>query len=261
MKKEWAAVFFAILLITSLLGCAHQANIPFEPDTTVSPSEKPVPTAMLQKPADLLEAFDVSAIQQISVSDDSGLNPVQYSTDADIAAVTKWISQLEAGDALSPMETGVPGSWLRYEFKSFDGRSLKINLSSNAIDVDGIQFHYTGSPTPDLKKTLWLDVDGDNFPAGTENINFSVINETETEVVLLFVPVLERATLNGWVRLECAESFCGVPDPITSKLVDHELPLPQWFPDAEPGVYRLSLEAYDENDNPYMISDIFVLES
>ena len=78
--------------------------------------------------------------------------------------------------------------------------------------------------------------------------------------MILFVPILERATDTGWARLDCPEGFCGVPDPMADEVIWHELPLSEWFPNAVPGVYRLSLEAYDEDDNPFMIADVFEIK-
>ena len=99
-------------------------------------------------------------------------------------------------------------------------------------------------------------MDGSSFSADTGVINYSLHNNTGDEAVLLFEPLLERATENGWKPLTRTEEFCGVPDPITAAVIDYELPL-DWFPDAGPGVYRLSLEAYDKDDNPFMISAVF----
>ena len=47
---------------------------------------------------------------------------------------------------------------------------------------------------------------------------------------------------------------------MSEKVVEHELPIKEWYPDAGSGVFRLSLLAYDENNDPYMISDIFEIK-
>jgi hypothetical protein len=105
-----------------------------------------------------------------------------------------------------------------------------------------------------------LDVAGDSFSADTGIINYSVNNEAGGEAVLLFIPTLERATAMGWEKLDCAEGFCGMPDPVEGRVIEHELSIAEWFPDAGTGVFRLSLTAYDENDDPYMIADVFELK-
>ncbi len=265
MKRAWTAALLAVLMILSFAGCAPKEDTPNESAAVGSATETPAatitvtpaPAAPAPNPLEQLNGIEAAAVRQIDVYDDSQAAPVTvYSSLDDITAVMEWFAQLNVGDALTVTETGAPGDWNYYEITLFDGRTFKIRFGSSTISADSGQFLYTNPKTPELTKTLWLDVAENSYTAD-DTVNFSVVNETGGEAVLLFVPVLERATENGWEQLECAESFCGVPDPITSKLTDHEFELSQWFPDAGPGVYRLSLEAYDEDDNPFMISDIF----
>ncbi len=268
MKRAWTAALLAAIMILSLTSCAPEADTPNESAAVDSASDTaaatitvtPAPTVPAPNPMEQLNGITAAAVRQVDVYDDSRPAPVMvYSSLDDITAVMKWFTHLSVGEALAATETDAPGDWRYYEFTLFDGRAFKIYFGGDTISADSGQFRYTGPKTPELAKTLWLDVAEDSY-AADETVNFSVVNETGGEAVLLFVPVLERATETGWEPLECAESFCGVPDPITDKLTDHEFELSQWFPDAGPGVYRLSLEAYDEDDNPFLISDIFEIK-
>ena len=263
MKRAWTTALLAAIIILCITGCAPKADLPKESAVVDFPSETPAATAAstpAPNPLEQLNGIESSVVRQIDVYDDSRSAPVTvYSSLDNITAVMKWFSQLQVGEALTATETGAPGDWCNYEFTLFDGRTFKIHFGSNTISADGGQFRYTGPETPELTKLLWLDVDGSSFPADTEVINYSLHNDTGGEAVLLFEPLLERATENGWEPLERTEEFCGVADPVTAAVIEYELPM-EWFPDAGPGVYRFSLEAYDENDNPFMISDIFEIQ-
>ena len=260
MKRAWTAAVLAAMMILCITGCTPKADVPKESAVTDVEAEMPAATVAATpapNPLDQLTGIDAADVRHIDVYDDSQAAPVTvYSSLDDIAAVTEWFSQLNVGEALAVPETGAPGDWRYYEFTLFDGRTFKIHFGGDTISAGGGQFRYTGPETPELAKTLWLDVDGSSFSADTKAIKYSLHNDTGGETVLLFEPLLECATASGWEPLTRTEEFCGVADPVTATVIEYELPL-EWFPDAGPGVYRLSFEAYDENDNPFMISDIF----
>ncbi len=262
MKRKWTAALLAAMMILSLAGCAPKADVPKESAATDVAEKTPAATVAATpapNPLDQLNGIDAADVRQIDMYTDSASpdKPVAvYSSPEDITAVMEWFSQLQVDQALAVPETGAPGDWRYYELALFDGRAFKIHFGGDTISADGAQFRYTGPEAPELTKELWLDVDDSSFSADTEIINYSLHNDTGGEAVLLFEPLLERATASGWEPLTRTEEFCGVTDPMTATIIEHELPM-EWFPDAGPGVYRLSLEAYDEDDNPFIISDIF----
>ena len=260
MKRAYTVALLAAIMILSLAGCSPKADVPKVSAGVDSATEAPAEMTAATpgpNPLEQLNGIEASVVRQIDVYDDSRSAPVTvYSSLDDIAAVMEWFTHLQVGEELTATETGSPSDWCNYEFTLFDGRTFKIHFGSNTISGKSGQFRYTGSKTPELTRTLWLDVDGSSFPVDTGVINYSLHNNMGDEAVLLFEPLLEHATASGWEPLTRTEQFCGVPDPVTATVIEYELPL-EWFPDARPGVYRLSLEAYDKDDNPFMISDIF----
>jgi hypothetical protein len=261
-------------MILSIAGCAPAADgtekIPTPQETAGAPSVSadavtPEPTAA-PSPAPLaaLSGITAQAVRQISVYGDSqptGTPEAVYCTDADVPAVLGWLQGIQATDAaLSSPATEAPGDWKTYDVELFDGTIVTVSFAGDTLSVDGAAYTYTAPAVPDITRQLQLVVGGDSFSADTEVINYSVVNSTGDEAVLLFVPTLGRASETGWEKLDCAEGFCGVPDPIEDPVVEHELPLKEWFPDAGAGIYRLSLLAYDENGDSYMIADIFEIK-
>lgn len=261
MKKILTAAILAAVMIWGMAGCAPGTT---EPAATGTAAVMPAETAATLQPslgplAELagIHAADVRQIDMYGDSQPPDTPVAVCSADEDIALLLAWLQSIRTTEALAAPTSTAPGDWSRYDVALFDGSTITVSFSGDTVSTDGTQFRYTGPEAPDLGKQLWLDVDGASFPAGTETIYYTLNNTTGTEAVILFVPVLERAADTGWEKLECTEGFCGVPDPATEPVIEHDLPLADWYPDAGPGVYRLSLEAYDEDDNPFMISDVF----
>jgi len=261
--KKWLAAFLAALMIASLAGCAPAAGGTEE--TSASQAASSSPSAVPQPPAPLptLTGITAEEVRQINVFGDAQPpdTPEEvYCTDEDVSAMLGWLQGFMAVPVTGPAETAAPGNWRIYEVVLFDGAAVTVSFRGSTLSTGGVPYKYTAPRKPDLAKPLRLFVEGESFPAGTETINFTIINDAGGEQVLLFVPALGRATPSGWEELDCEAGFCGVPDPVDADRLDHELPLREWFPDAGPGVYRLSLLAYDDNDDPYMIADVFEIE-
>jgi len=277
MNRKWIAALFAAMIILLIAGCAPHADDPeapaetpssltsaqtAEPSPTVTDAPQPAAKPSLGPLAGLagLEATDV---RQIDLYDDAHPTdtPAQnYSSYDDISALLGWLQSVRTTKALVAPTTEAPGDWKTYDVALFDGRRVTVAFSGDTVSTGGQQFEYTASATPDIKRQLQLVVDGDSFPADTETVNYSVVNNTDEEAVLLVAPTLGKATESGWNKLDCTAGFCSVADPMSEKVVEHELPIKEWYPDAGSGVFRLSLLAYDENNDPYMISDIFEIK-
>jgi hypothetical protein len=253
--KKWLAAILAVLMILSLTGCApaggkEQETLEHEATAAAAPSPAPLPTLV-----------DITAdqVRQINVYGDPmppDTPEEVYCTD-EVPAMLGWLQGFMATPVTGPVETAVPGNWRVYEVVLFDGTAVTVSFWGRTLSTGGVPYKYTAPARPDLTKPVQLFVEGDSFPAGTETIKYFIIDDTGGEQVLLFIPALSRATPSGWENLDCEAEFCGVPDPLTERMLMHDLPLKEWFPDAGPGVYRLSMQAYDDNDDPYMIADVF----
>lgn len=263
--KKWLAAVLAALMIANLAGCAPAAGGKEETSAAQAVSS---PAAAPQPPAPLptLTGITAEEVRQINVYGDSQPpdTPEEvYCTDEDVPAMLGWLQGIMAAPATGPTKAPgeeVPGGWKTYEVVLFDGAAVTVSFWGSTLSTGGVPYTYTAPKRPDLTKPLRLFVEGESFPADTEMINYVIFNEAGGEQVLLFVPTLGRATLSGWENLDCEAGFCGVPDPFDAERADHELPIREWFPDAGPGVYRLSLLAYDDNGDPYMIADVFELK-
>jgi len=255
LMRTWTAAVLAAVLILSLMGCAPANGK--EKETLEHGATAPAPTAA---PLPTLVGITADQVRQINVYGDS--QPPEtpeevYCTDEDVSAMLGWLQGFMAAPVTGPVETAAPGNWRVYEVVLFDGTAVTVSFWGRTLSTGGAPYTYTAPARPDLAKPVRLFVEGDSFPAGTETINFMVIDDTGGDQALLFVPTLGRATPSGWDNLDYEAEFCGVPDPLTERMTMHELPLKEWFPDAGPGVYRLSMLAYDDNDDPYMIADVF----
>lgn len=266
--KNWIAVIIAVVMIWSLSGCAPAANGTEDTSapqpTPAAPTATPQPTAA-PSPAPLAALSGITAAEVRQISVYGGSQPPDtpeevYCTDADVPAMLDWLQGIMAAPAPGPVEEFAPGNWRTYDVELFDGTIVTVFFAGDTLSTGGVAYTYTTPDKPDLAKPLRLFVEGESFPAGTETINYSIINEAGGEQVLLFVPTLGNVTPSGWIKLDCEAGFCSVADPVDARVLEHELPLKEWFPDAGPGVYRLSMLAYDDNGDPYMIADVFEIE-
>ena len=273
MKKAQMAAILAALMMLSFAGCAPAAGgtdkISTPQATASAPSASPAvvtpepTTALSPAPLAALSGITAQSVRQINVYGDSqptGMPEAVYCTDVDVPAVMGWLQGIMAAPTSDAAETAAPGDWKTYDVILFDGPAVTVSFTGDTLSVDGTAYTYTAPAMPDVTRQLQLVVDGDSFPAGTEMINYNVVNNTDDEAVLMVAPTLGLATPDGWTKLDCEEGFCCAPDPVDAQLIEHELPLKEWFPDAGAGVYRLSLLGYDENGDSYMIADIFEIK-
>lgn len=84
----------------------------------------------------------------------------------------------------------------------------------------------------------------DSFPlAETEQIAYTVVNDSGDALSLSPIPLLEIKTDDGWQKVEFGSvGFCGTHDPLDASR-DGVLDL-GWFDTLTPGEYRLTRSVY-----------------
>jgi len=265
MKKSFLIITVALLL---LAGCANTNN------TDNSPSPVPSPTAAVPAaiaPVERITADQVACIDYYDTGsppdydDDNGspeVPQVTYSRSEDIQSVLNWLSQLKLTAQAAPQSTAAPGAWCRYEIRQFDGGTASVAFVEDTVMFDDSSYIYEDPSGSDPSKTIytyWMAPQNRSYPVGTEEIIVELFNQTGDEMAVTFLPQLEQADTNGWTGIQCQSEFCGSPDPVDTAVMPMAIDMKNWYPGSTPGVYRLSLDAYDEEGNPIKLSCIFEL--
>lgn len=96
-----------------------------------------------------------------------------------------------------------------------------------------------------------------DYSLDSQEISYTIYNNTGKTANFVAIPALEKKTENGWEKVECSTGFCGTPDPLEDKRrgsIDLS-----WFLDLTEGTYRLSYEVNKTNYKSVTISDEFTL--
>lgn len=91
----------------------------------------------------------------------------------------------------------------------------------------------------------------------SQEISYTIYNNTGKTANYVAIPTLEKKTENGWEMVECTTGFCGTPDPLEDKRrgsIDLS-----WFSDLTEGTYRLSYNIDKTGYKSVTISDEFTL--
>jgi uncharacterized lipoprotein NlpE involved in copper resistance len=265
MKKSILIIAAALLL---LAGCANTNN------TDNSPS--PAPSQTVAVPAVITPVEGITA-DQVACIDyyDTGSPPdygdaagspevpqVTYSQSNDIQSVLDWLSQLKLTAQAEPQSTAAPGAWCRYEIRQFDGGTASIAFVENTVIFDDSGYTYEDPSGSDPSKTIytyWMAPQNHSYPVGTEEIIVELFNQTGGEMAVTFLPQLEQAGTDGWTSIPCQSEFCGASDPVDTAVLPMSIDMKNWYPNSTAGIYRLSMDAYDDEGNPVKLSCIFEL--
>lgn len=87
---------------------------------------------------------------------------------------------------------------------------------------------------------------------------WQIVNETGETYSMLYAPLLEQQQDDGsWQKISCQGGFCGVEDPVEE--VTQGSALAEWYPDLQPGLYRLSYRISIDAEQKEYISAQFEL--
>lgn len=111
---------------------------------------------------------------------------------------------------------------------------------------------------PKEKEDIRLEMTQESYPISAEQLDFEVINETGETYSVALIPVLEQQLQDGnWQVLDCIAGFCGVGDPLPESLSGSLETA--WYPDLQPGVYRLSYTVQLDENSQRTVSAMFTL--
>jgi uncharacterized lipoprotein NlpE involved in copper resistance len=265
MKKGILMIAAALLL---LAGCSNTNN------EQINPSPTPSQTAAITQTIGAAEGITADQVAYIDYFDTASppnydenlssaeLPQVTYSKPEDIQGVLEWLSQIKLIAQAEPQSTAAPGAWCRYEIKSFGGSVTSIAFVEDTVIFDGGSFTYENPSGSDPSKTIytyWMAPQNRSYPVGTEEVIVELFNQTGGEMAVTFVPQLQQAGKDGWTDIECQSEFCGSSDPVDTAVMPMAIDMKNWYPNSTAGIYRFSLDAYDEAGNPIKLSCIFEL--
>lgn len=262
MKKGILMTAAVLLLLT---GCANSNNTP-SPTTTQTAAVPSAISAVEGKVADQVACIDYYDTGSPPDYNDANSSPevpqVTYSQSDDIQNVLNWLSALKLTARSVPQSSAAPGAWCRYEIRQFDGSITSLSFVENTVTFDGGSYTYEDPSGNDPSKTIytyWMAPQNHSYPVGTEEIIVELFNQTGGEMSITFSPQLEQAGADGWKDVECQSEFCGFPEPVDTAVLPMTIDMKSWYPGSTPGIYRFSMDAYDEEGNPVKLSCIFEL--
>ncbi len=258
MKKIIPAVAALLLLLT---GCANtDKSAPASPTAAAAS-----PTAAVLNKIDTVEDINPEQVALIDYFDDrspEGVASVTYSKADDIKGILGWLSQLKLTGQAEPQTTGAPGSWGRYEIKLFSGSANTISFNENVVTFEDGSYSFedpSGGNPADTVYTIWMAPQHRAYPKDTGEIIVELFNQTGGEIAITFLPKLEKADAGGWSEIACQSQFCASSDPVGIPVMPLTIDMKTWYLSSPPGIYRLSMDAFDENGNPLTLSCVFEL--
>ena len=89
---------------------------------------------------------------------------------------------------------------------------------------------------------------------------WQIVNETGESYSMLYAPLLEQQQSDGsWQEVPCQAGFCGVEDPVQEMMAGSALA--EWYPDLQPGIYRLSYRiSIDTETKEYVSAQFEIVE-
>lgn len=108
-------------------------------------------------------------------------------------------------------------------------------------------------------KEVYLLIEKEKISIDTDTIFYSLVNESGKELFILLAPQLEKMAEGKWQPVETLVGFCGVMDPF-NETMKGEIPLKEWYPSLETGIYQVSFSFSDENGKSSMITDQFEIQ-
>lgn len=278
IKTLVLAICGAVLLL-SLIGCFNEPiPAPSESKDSNAAVYQPtaVPThALTEIPA--IQGITEDQVLRIDRFDDSvppDTSAITYTATQEIERQLSRLKSIRLAEYLEAPQCEEPGGWSRYDIHCFDGTKISISFSMDTVNFGQGYYTYTentanfgqdyytyidSQAVKDHRK-VWVAIEQEQYSEGTETIHYTLFNHTGDTVAVVFAPLLERATEEGWVPIKCEGLFCGTPDPVDYASYQ-ELRLTDWFPTADEGTYRLSLTVYEKDGKESDISDIFVLKA
>ena len=262
--KKGLLITAAVMLL--LAGCSNKNNIQPSPSPSQAIAVPSAISAVEGITADQVACIDYYDTASPPDYDDGSSSPqvpqVTYSQSDDIQNVLNWLSALKLTAQAQPQSSAAPGAWCRYEIKRFDGSMTSLSFVENTVTFDGGSYTYEDPSGSDPSKTIytyWLAPQNRSYPAGTKEIIVELFNQTGGEMAITFLPQLERADADGWSGIECQSEFCGSSDPVDTGVTPMTIDMKNWYSNSTAGLYRLSMDAYDEAGNPVKLSCIFEL--
>lgn len=149
------------------------------------------------------------------------------------------------------------GAGEQFAVVCFDGRRVMLDCMEGALSFGEGYYAYEAPAAGLPEQSVRLLMDKTLWPAGVEEIGFSVVNDTADTVPVVIAPMLERAANSGWEKLRVEGGFCGTPDPIEPGRYETTVPMRFLYPEAGEGIYRLTLSAYAPDGSAYMLSTVF----
>lgn len=262
--KKGLLITAAIMLL--LAGCSNTNNTQPSPSPSQAAAVPSAISAVEGIAADQVAFIDYYDTASPPDYDDGSGSPqvpqVTYSKSEDIQSVLDWLSQLKLTAQAQPQSSAAPGAWCRYEIQSFDGSMTSLSFVENTVTYDNGSYTYEDPSGIDPSKkiyTYWMAPQNHSYPVGTEEIIVELFNQTGGEMAVTFLPQLEKAGADGWAGIECQSEFCGSSDPVDTAVLPMAIDMKNWYPGSTAGIYRLSMDAYDEAGNPAKLSCILEL--
>lgn len=111
---------------------------------------------------------------------------------------------------------------------------------------------------PEEKAPLRLEMLQEQYTLADAQWCWQIVNETGETYSMLYAPLLEQQQPDGsWQEVPCEGGFCGVEDPVRELTQGHAEAA--WYPDLQPGVYRLSYRISIDTETKEYVSAQFEL--
>lgn len=208
-----------------------------------------------------LSAAEVFSIECYSSTEMPYIPSQVWAADADIAAMLDYLQSMRltgySGKA-SP-EAQVLCEQYGYILRCFDGRAFSLDFACGTLSFGEGYYTYAFPELGVPAQPVSLAMQQYAWPAGTEEVAYTIFNETGDTVLVVLAPKLERATNTGWADVPADGGFCGVADPVGPDGLTFTLPFSALYPTAEEGFFRLSFTAFNEANKEYDISTVFTV--
>lgn len=141
------------------------------------------------------------------------------------------------------------------------GYVLAAEFYVNVKDVNVKGNKDTNEKEAKQSDDFYLELDNTEYTLdvslNSQEIFYTVYNNTGKTASYVAVPTLEKKTENGWEKVNCTTGFCGTPDTLEdNRRGSIDL---SWFSDLTEGIYRLSYKVNKTMNKSVTILDEFTL--
>ncbi len=222
------------------------------------------PQSPIQLPASIPGVAALSVAEVFSIECYGGAQtpymPSQvWAADADVAAMLAYLQSIRltgySGKASPEAQTLC--EQYGYILRCFDGRAFNLDFACGALSFGEGYYTYEFPESGVPAQPVSLAMRQYGWPAGAEEVGYSIINETGDTLHVVLAPKLESATGTGWAEVPADGGFCGVADPVGPDGLTSALPFAAIYPTAGEGFFRLSFTVYDQTNKEYSISTVF----